>query len=295
MLRKTLAPAFLVLLAAGLSADYPVIKKLSNDDVLFRQFHEDVEAYNAAAGRGREPPPLLLYRYTPGPDENIFTVASRLTLPYESIATLNGLDRSTESVAGRTLLVPNTPGIFLREKPASLMEKILGSWRRAGDGIPVVAGTARFFFFPGERFHPVERAYFLSILFHPPLDEGDVTSRYGTRISPISGRIHFHGGLDLAAPAGSRVLAAREGRVVFTGFDPVLGRYVRIAHAGGFETVYGHLDSVLVELNQTVESGMLIGRVGTTGATTGAHLHFEVRQKGETRDPEGLLPRWNRS
>ncbi len=295
MARRTGFAAVLILLAAGIAADYPLIRRLSNDDVLFRQFHEDLERYNRAAVRGEDPPPFLLYRYTPGPEENIFTLAARFTLPYESIATLNGLDRSSAPITGRPLLVPNTPGVFLRERPGSFLERLLHSWRRTDLGVPVSAAGERYVFFPGARFHPVERAYFLSILFHPPLDEWDVTSRYGSRVSPVSGRVHFHNGLDLAAPRGSRVYAAREGRVSHAGFDPVLGRHVRISHPGGYETVYGHLESILVELNQTVESGMIIGGVGTTGASTGAHLHFEIRRKGEARDPEGLLPRRNRS
>jgi murein DD-endopeptidase MepM/ murein hydrolase activator NlpD len=137
----------------------------------------------------------------------------------------------------------------------------------------------------------VERAFFLDILFHSPVENGSLSSRYGTRISPISGKIHFHNGIDLAAPLGSRVFAARDGKVIETGIDTILGSYIILSHPGDYETVYGHLDSRVVELNQSVTSGMMIGRVGMTGASTGPHLHFEVRKQGESRDPQSLLPR----
>jgi murein DD-endopeptidase MepM/ murein hydrolase activator NlpD len=103
-----------------------------------------------------------------------------------------------------------------------------------------------------------------------------------------------HDGIDLAAPAGTEVYAAREGRVVESGVDAVLGQYIVIAHEGGWSTVYGHLSMRRVRLNDRAESGMIIGNVGSTGQSTGPHLHFEVRNRGEPRDPEPLIPRGKR-
>jgi murein DD-endopeptidase MepM/ murein hydrolase activator NlpD len=272
-------------------ADYPVIKSLTRSDILFRQFLEDIARYNRAQSRGEAPPPLSLYSYIPTEEENIFSLAARLTLSPESLASLNGLDRSGVPIAGKLLLIPNVPGIFLRGTPGNTLERILYSWRDPEKAQTLRINGEVFYFFAGDRFHPVERIFFLDALFTFPLDSVVITSRYGTRVSPISGRIHFHNGLDLAAPRGSNVYAARAGTVVRKAVNPVLGKYIILAHSAGYETVYGHLDSVDVELNQTVNSGIIIGRVGSTGASTGPHLHFEVREKGESRDPESLLPR----
>jgi len=87
-----------------------------------------------------------------------------------------------------------------------------------------------------------------------------------------------------------QVQAARDGLVEQAGFDPVLGNVVVVGHEGGYQTVYGHLRVILVALNQPVRSGMIIGEVGSTGRSTGSHLHFEVRRKGSSRDPLPLLP-----
>jgi murein DD-endopeptidase MepM/ murein hydrolase activator NlpD len=282
---------FFLLLTGSLGAQFPHIEELSNGDVLFRQFHEDIARFNQAYMRGDRIPALIIYSYTPDKGDDLFTIAARLTLPYETIATLNGLSKSGISLSGKKILLPNAPGIFMRADPSNEIDRLMHTWRKPENGSPLTVDKSVLFFFPGERFHPVERAFFLDILFHFPVESGNISSRYGTRISPISGKIHFHNGIDLAAPQGSRVFAARDGKVIETGKDPVLGIYIVLSHPGGYETVYGHLDAVLVELNQAVTSGMMIGRVGMTGATTGPHLHFEVRKQGESRDPQSLLPR----
>ena len=109
-------------------------------------------------------------------------------------------------------------------------------------------------------------------------------------MSPISHHQAYHAGIDLAAPAGTDVYAARDGVVTEAGTSPVLGEYIVITHDGSWSTVYGHLSKRLARLNDRVESGMIIGKVGSTGESTGPHLHFEVRNRGEARDPESLIP-----
>ena len=79
--------------------------------------------------------------------------------------------------------------------------------------------------------------------------------------------------------------------VTASGVDELLGEYVIVTHEGGWETVYGHMSKRLVRLNDKVESGMILGRVGSTGQSTGPHLHFEVRFHGEAQDPESLIPK----
>ncbi|MDR1626220.1 MAG: M23 family metallopeptidase [Spirochaetia bacterium] len=282
--------------AQGLCADYPQIKSLSRGDVVFRQLQEDIQRYHTSRSRGEAPPPLCLYSYTLTDADkksgvtDFLDLAARLTLSQESIATLNRLDKNLSPIEGKRLLLPGVPGIFVWEMPRGVLES-LASWRDREKAVKITIGDETAFFFPGERFHPVELAFFQNRLFAFPLDTQVITSRYGTRVSPISGRTHFHAGLDLAAPKGSRVYAARAGTVTRKEHNGVLGNHIVIAHSGGLETIYGHLDSTDVTLNQNVESGTIIGRVGSTGASTGPHLHFEVREKGSSRNPESFLPR----
>jgi murein DD-endopeptidase MepM/ murein hydrolase activator NlpD len=244
-------------------------------------------------------PPLRFFSLARPENMDLFAVAARLNLPYATLATLNGASGPAGFAGLPLLVVPNLPGLFVPEKPQSSFEEILRSVTANSrrDPQPVVVrlpqGTRRFDFYPGQDFSAVERAFFLNILFRFPLTLGEITSAYGPRPNPLTGSQEYHHGVDIAAPAGMQVLAARDGQVVETGFDPVLGSFIVLAHEGGYQTVYGHLSRVLVSLNQVVRSGMIIGEVGSTGRSTGPHLHFEVRRQGSSRDPLPLLPAGN--
>ncbi len=112
---------------------------------------------------------------------------------------------------------------------------------------------------------------------------------------PYAGFDHFHMGVDLAAPEGTPVLAPADGVVVLTGAEGSLGRYfgygnhVVIAHAGQVDTIYGHLDQVDVKAGDFVGRGQVIGLEGSTGYSTGPHLHFEVHARGQLADPATFL------
>lgn len=118
-----------------------------------------------------------------------------------------------------------------------------------------------------------------------PLESCRVTSRFGYRIHPISGNTTFHYGADLAAPAGTKVAAVADGTVTETGCGEINGNYVRVSHAGGFATMYGHLKTISVKKGQNVSMGDKLGAVGSTGYSTGPHLHFELRKDGKIIDP----------
>jgi murein DD-endopeptidase MepM/ murein hydrolase activator NlpD len=114
---------------------------------------------------------------------------------------------------------------------------------------------------------------------------GWITSRFGWRISPFTGRRDFHEGLDVAAEFGTSIVAAARGRVVFAGGKGALGRSVVIEHAGHVRTTYGHARELLVKPGQRVERGDPIATVGSTGRSTGPHLHYAVELNGDWVNP----------
>ena len=116
-----------------------------------------------------------------------------------------------------------------------------------------------------------------------------ITSNFGTRIHPILGYRRFHSGIDFGAASGSPIWAADSGVVIFAGWYGGYGRAVIINHGGGITTLYGHTSQVYVAEGQTVEQGQAIAAVGSTGLSTGPHLHFEVRQNGNPINPMGYL------
>jgi murein DD-endopeptidase MepM/ murein hydrolase activator NlpD len=117
-----------------------------------------------------------------------------------------------------------------------------------------------------------------------------LTSGYGPRYHPILKYVRLHPGLDLAVPAGREAYAATSGTVVFAAWGGAYGNLVKLQHADGVQTWYGHLSEFAVRPGDLVEPGAAIGRIGSTGLSTGPHLHFEVRVNGVLRDPGPWLP-----
>lgn len=118
---------------------------------------------------------------------------------------------------------------------------------------------------------------------------GRLTSPFGYRTNPVSGNYGFHTGIDLAAPEGTPVAAAYGGSVTDSGENDVWGKYVLIKHSDGFETYYCHLNEIYADEGTVLKKGETLGLVGSTGWSTGPHLHFEVRIDGVRVDPEPLV------
>ncbi len=120
--------------------------------------------------------------------------------------------------------------------------------------------------------------------------QGRVSSNFGYRIHPISGTRRLHAGVDIAAPAGTPILAAESGTVIrVQNLSTGYGHNVIVAHGSNISTLYGHMSSINVSVGQTVSRGQRLGGVGSTGASTGNHLHFEVRVNGSPVSPWGYI------
>jgi murein DD-endopeptidase MepM/ murein hydrolase activator NlpD len=276
------------------SQPYPTIETLSNKDALFVQLSQDVARFHMAFTRSTELPPLMFFRYTAQPGEDLYAIAARTNLGVTALATLNGQIHADGVLAGKELVLPNMPGLFVPLSPENDLERITFAFRKPflEDGVEVwvvFPRQRRFVFLPNETFSTMERAYFLDILFGFPIRGGTISSEYGPRSHPFTGADHFHSGIDIAAQSGTGVVAARSGTVVSVNWSDGLGNHIIIDHGGGFQTLYGHLESVNVSLSQVVDSGTIIGAVGSTGLSTGPHLHFEVKNGEALRDPIPLM------
>lgn len=114
---------------------------------------------------------------------------------------------------------------------------------------------------------------------------GRVSSPFGERYHPILGYVRMHKGVDLAAAAGTPIVAAADGRVVGAGWHGGYGEQVEIAHGSGLDTSYGHMSRIAAHIGQVVHKGEVIGWVGSTGLATGPHVHFEVTRNGRPVNP----------
>ncbi len=123
-----------------------------------------------------------------------------------------------------------------------------------------------------------------------PLDHGYISSGFGYRRDPFNGTQKFHMGMDIAAPIGTEIHAADNGKVVFSGQQRGYGNTVIIEHSNGVRTRYAHAESLSVSVGDVVEAGQVVGKVGSTGRSTGPHLHFEVIGKdGQHLNPGKFL------
>ncbi|MDQ7082226.1 MAG: peptidoglycan DD-metalloendopeptidase family protein [Aquificota bacterium] len=139
-----------------------------------------------------------------------------------------------------------------------------------------------------DRFHK----YLTRIPLGPPV-WGRVTSHYGYRTDPFSGKYEFHEGVDIKAPWGTPVRATAEGKVIFAGWKPGYGKTVIIRHAFGYTTLYGHLSRIKVRRGRWVRSGDIIGYVGSSGRSTGPHVHYEVWRYSRKVNPlKYMYVRW---
>lgn len=120
---------------------------------------------------------------------------------------------------------------------------------------------------------------------------GKVTSKFGYRTSPFTGKRQFHQGIDIANDKGTPIYAAGTGIVTFSGWNAGYGKTVIISHGNGYRSVYAHNNENLVEAGKKVKKGDIIAKMGSTGKSTGPHLHFEIHSRGEQINPENILIR----
>ena len=127
-----------------------------------------------------------------------------------------------------------------------------------------------------------------------PVEKGWMSSRFGARIDPITGKRAWHTGVDFAGKEGSDIIAVAAGVVVYSGSRSGYGEVVEINHGSGFTTLYGHHKKNLVKVGDIVKKGQVVGLMGSSGRSTGPHVHFEVYKHGRIVDPSSYIHRSSR-
>lgn len=276
------------------ATDYPRIENLYASDTQYAQLAYDIAEYYQAKANGGEIPGLVFRRYTPPAGYRLIPLASLLSLPYETLASLNRLSSNVLFDGKTEILVPNLPFLFLPEYRSSDLELAVfqGHEWKEENRITVSHhhGTQTFFYLDEQRYSDIERSFFLGFFRFFPVPKGRISSEYGIRKDPFHGRESFHGGVDIAAPAGTDVICPQSGTVTLceTG-HPLYGTYIEIEHEGNIKTRYGHLSKSYVKEGERVFGGDVIAAVGATGRATGPHLHFEYLNNNEIRNPQLFL------
>jgi len=234
------------------------------------------------------------YQVTQG--ENISTLAVNMGLNQGTIISVNKITNTRLLQIGKVLKIPNQDGVLHAVKSGDTLSSIAEKYKAEAEDIKIAnelfsdtirAGTD--LFIPGAKLDWVSLQEINGDLFIWPVS-GAITSPYGYRKDPFNNsRRQFHSGLDIRGGTGTPVKAAMSGRVSNTGYDPVFGNYVVINHHSGYRTLYGHLSVIRAKNGAFVGTGERIGDVGSTGLSTGPHLHFMVYKNGVTVNPRSLM------
>ena len=236
-------------------------------------------------------PKLRLIEYRIQNGDTLWSISRKFDVDPDSIISCNSFSNVHSIHEGDVVFIPNIRGIFISVEEGDTIFKYSSEYKIPPDFIMEVNDLfsnsltpGMKIFLPGGRFSNIERAYALGEAFDKPC-RGRLTSRYGYRRDPFTGKRAFHTGIDIASRVGTKVLAAREGRVVFAGSRSRYGKIVILKHSFGYRTVYAHLSATSVERGDTVRRGQIVGYTGNTGRSTGPHLHFEVWLKNRLIDP----------
>jgi murein DD-endopeptidase MepM/ murein hydrolase activator NlpD len=209
----------------------------------------------------------------------------------------NHIDNVRQISPGQRLRVPTLDGIPYQVRSGDTLEGLSVRYHVAVEDILDVNDLAtkvivvgQDLFIPGAQLDAAALRSAMGEAFIAPLGvRYRLTSGFGYRSDPFTGVRQHHNGLDMAAPQGTPIRAAMAGTVATTGYSNVYGNYVIINHGNGYQTLYGHLSKIAAKKGQWVNQGAPIGNVGSTGMSTGPHLHFTVYRNGKLINPTTVL------
>ena len=278
---------------------------------LGRGIEDDVPVESLLEGIEEEPEPVVAevnvdstedsvlsyFSYRVKSGDTISEIASRYDITTDTIISVNNIKSSRTIPIGQYLKIPTQKGILYTvksdgETPASIAQKYSVDANKVALVNNLQENTSlskgRTVFVTDAKMDRITLLEINGDLFKNPLHSSYyISSRFGWRVSPFdSSKRTYHGGIDMACPTGTPIYAASEGEVITAGWSNVYGNYVIVSHHSGYKTLYGHMSSILVTKGQYVYTTTKIGKVGSTGQSTGPHLHFTVYKNGNAINPE---------
>lgn len=241
---------------------------------------------------------LCYYTYRVKKGDMIGYIADNFGITQDTIISVNNIHQSRLIQIDQYLKIPSMPGIiYTVKKNGETAESIAEKYEVSAEkfirvnklekNASLIAGQT--VFVPDAQLDWVTRQEINGDLFHKPIHSRYyLSSYYGWRSSPFSGKRSYHSGIDMACPQGTPVYAALGGTVTSVGYNSVYGNFVIITHHSGYKTLYGHMSKQLVTRGKKVDTSTKIGLVGSTGLSTGPHLHFTVYKFGKTVNPAAL-------
>lgn len=235
-------------------------------------------------------------RYTLQDGDTVTSVAKNAGLTVETVLSFNKIQSPRTLRPGQTLQLPSRDGIWVALESPRPVAALADTYQVYPELIVLANRLPEFtksveggVFIPGGKLDPLELRKLLGEYFLWPTKGGRITSFFGRRNDPFTGLKSSHSGVDIATYHGAPVLAAGSGTVMATGYDSILGNYIKVNQGQGFVAVYGHLSAILTQPGRKIAGGQLIGKVGSTGYSTGPHLHFSAYRWGKLLNPMSLF------
>jgi len=244
--------------------------------------------------------PLTYETYRVKKGDMIGFIADKYNVTQDTIISVNSIKQSRLIQVGQYLKIPSIPGIIYTvkkdgETPATIAQKYEVEAEKCAlvNSLAVDASlnAGASIFVPDAELDWVTRQEINGDLFIKPLRSRYwLSSPYGWRDSPFNtGKRTFHSGVDMATSQGTPIYAALDGKVTTTGYSSVYGNYVIITHHSGYKSLYAHMSQITCKKGNFVYTNTVIGRVGSTGQSTGPHLHWTVYKNGKTVNPMSLI------
>ena len=249
----------------------------------------------AAVGLGRA---IAYTPYVVAAGDTISGITKKFGLGnISTLIAVNDIDNVRSLRAGQKLRIPNQDGVVHRVAKGESINAISVAYHvsveeilDANDIDTMTLHAGQELFIPGAKMDTNSLKKAMGELFTSPIKATwRLTSRFGTRADPFTGVKSSHTGVDMACPTGTPIYAAMSGKVVVAGWSNVFGNYIIINHENGYQTLYGHLSKRIAQQGQRVSQGTRIGLAGSTGYSTGPHLHFTVYKNGKLVDPLTLF------
>ena len=236
--------------------------------------------------------------YTIGEGENLTTISRKIGVNLDTLVSVNKITNANKLKPGQKIIIPNRNGLLYTIKQNENIEEVASKYdiqlnrilafNKIDEISDIEIGDD--IFLPGAKDTLDERIEKFGQMFSLPVTVTRISSLFGYRVHPITKVRTKHTGVDIPGSLNTPVYAARKGKVIFAGYSGGYGNLVIVRHDKGYTTYYGHLNKITTKIGANVGVGVMIGRMGSTGNSTGSHLHFEVRRNGEALNPIDFIP-----
>lgn len=241
---------------------------------------------------------LKLTTYTVKPGDSISGIAKKFGIDEGTIISFNDINDVRRIPVGASFQIPNKNGLRYTVHRGDSLSSIAGRFNTSVNSLldtnnmkSTVLHVGQDLFVPGAKMSTFQLQLVLGEAFQWPVRGAVMTSTFGIRRDPFTGARDFHPGIDLALYFGAPIHAAGNGVVKDAGYNNIFGYYIIISHPNSFQTLYGHLSKQLVHSGQSVVAGQTIGLMGSTGYSTGTHLHFGIYHNYKPVNPLKYLPK----